>query len=238
MTQQSTKPTNNHHKPLIYFGIFFIISFASYGTGATLIDNITSGQNILSVVAADNFTVVLAAMLMGVVHTFTNIALPVILLPILKPFNLRFTYAYFAACITATIVLIFGVFSYLLLVPLADTFVNQGAVTTPYFEAITAILVKSGLYGYHLGMALWAIGGLFLCFILYQSQLISRFMSVWGIVGYSFLLFGSISEIFAHNSTIEMLSVIPGGLFEVVFSIWLIVKGMRVDKWHNQNQAA
>lgn len=216
---------NPHRKPLIYFGIIFILSFASYGTGATLINNITSGQDILANVAADNFTFVLSALLMALVHTFTNIALPVILLPILKPLNARFSYAYFAISVTATIVLLFGVMLLLLLLPLADSFVADGSIITDYFNSITSILVKGSKYGYHLGMALWSIGGLFLCVILYQSQLIARFMAVWGIIGYVTLLIGSVSEIFMHNDTIEMISVIPGGLFEMAFSILLIAKG-------------
>ncbi|MFT7519608.1 MAG: hypothetical protein ACI9MC_001750 [Kiritimatiellia bacterium] len=32
-------------------------------------------------------------------------------------------------------------------------------------------------------------------------------------------------EIFGHNDIVEIISVIPGGLFEVTLSIWLIVSG-------------
>ena len=62
--------------------------------------------------------------------------------------------------------------------------------------------------------------------VLYTSKLIPRPMSVWGIIGYVFLLLGSIFEIFGHNDIVEIVSVIPGGLFEITLSIWLIVKGL------------
>jgi hypothetical protein len=38
-------------------------------------------------------------------------------------------------------------------------------------------------------------------------------------------LSGSVSELFGHNDVIEIVSVIPGGLFEIALSIWLIIKG-------------
>jgi hypothetical protein len=52
-------------------------------------------------------------------------------------------------------------------------------------------------------------------------------MPVWGIVGYAVLLAGSVLELLGHNVVIEIISVIPGGLFEITLSIWLIVKGFR-----------
>ena len=76
-----------------------------------------------------------------------------------------------------------------------------------------------------MGMALWSIGGLMFVSVLYKSKLIPRLMSVWGIVGYIFLLSGSILELLEHNDIIEISSVIPGGLFEITLSIWLIIKG-------------
>jgi hypothetical protein len=42
------------------------------------------------------------------------------------------------------------------------------------------------------------------------------------------LLLGSISEMFGHNDIIEIVSVIPGGLFEITLSVWLIVKGFNL----------
>ncbi|MFT6409001.1 MAG: hypothetical protein ACJAQ6_002424 [Arenicella sp.] len=50
-------------------------------------------------------------------------------------------------------------------------------------------------------------------------------MSVWGMIGYIFLLSGSVMELFGHNEIVDIVSVIPGGLFEITLSIRLIIKG-------------
>ena len=65
--------------------------------------------------------------------------------------------------------------------------------------------------------------------LLYTSKLVPRPMSVWGMIGYVVLLLGSISEMFGHNDIIEIVSVIPGGLFEITLSVWLIVKGFNIS---------
>jgi hypothetical protein len=44
-------------------------------------------------------------------------------------------------------------------------------------------------------------------------------------IGYLVLLSGSIPEMFGHNDIVKIVSVMPGGLFEITLSIRLIVKG-------------
>ena len=78
---------NSHRNAARMFGIFFIIAFLSYGTGSALIASVTDTPDFLSNVYANNTTIVIGAMLIALVHTFVNIGLPVIMLPILKPFN-------------------------------------------------------------------------------------------------------------------------------------------------------
>jgi hypothetical protein len=207
------------------FGIFFIITFLSYGIGSGLIASIVSGPDFLTNVYENQSLIVLGATLMALVHTFVNVGLPIIVLPILKRYSQRLAYGYLSAAIAATVVLVVGALFLLLLIPLSDEYVNAGSAAAPYFETMGLILIEGGYYAYHMGMALWALGGLMFVSVLYSSKLIPRPMSVWGIIGYAFLLSGSVLELFGHSDMVEIVSVAPGGLFEVTLSIWLIVKG-------------
>ncbi len=38
--------------------------------------------------------------------------------------------------------------------------------------------------------------------------------------------------------TIKMAFYAPGGLFEVIFGLWLLVKGVNVEQWHNRASAS
>ena len=216
---------NSHKTAGRYFGIFFILTFLSYGIGSGLIDTIINTPDYLSNVFANQIQIVIGVVLMALVHTFLNIGLPVIALPILKPHNKYLAYGYLSAAIAATVVLAVGTIFLLLLLPLSEKFVTLGTAANTHIETLGLLLKKGGTLSYHMGMALWSIGGLMFVSVLYQSKLIPRLMSVWGIIGYIFLLSGSILELMEHNIIVEISSVIPGGLFEITLSIWLIIKG-------------
>jgi hypothetical protein len=181
-----------------------------------MVDSVTSTTGFLSSIKSNQMTLVTGVFLMAVAHSFFNIALPVLLFPILKPFSERLTLGYLSAAIIATTVMAVGAMSLLLLVPLSNT---------AELADIATLFPQLNTISYHLGMALWSIGGLMFTTVLYHSRLIPRLMSVWGMIGYATLLLASVSELFVHNDTIEIISVIPGGLFEISLSLLLIIKG-------------
>lgn len=221
---------NNNRKIARLFGIAFILTFLSYGIGSSLIDSVVTVPDFLSNVYAHQVQIVIGIILMALVHTFANIALPILMLPILKPKSQYLAYGYLCFAIAATVILVVGTLFLLLLLPLSETYAETGFTMTSNFETMGDLLKKAGFYSYHMGMALWSIGGLMFVSALYRSKLIPLAMSVWGIVGYIVLLSGSILEIFEHHDIVEIVSVIPGGLFEITLSIWLIIKGFSSPK--------
>ena len=165
----------------------------------------------------------MGVILMALLHSFVNIGLPVIMFPLLKPTNERFTYAYLGAGISATVVLISGTVFTLLLLPLSDAYVEAGSSADSHFETLRLLSVKGGFYAYQLGIAIWGIGGLFLTTLLHQSRLVPRFISVWGFIGYIIFMTGTILELYGYGYGVQL--ALPGGLFELFLSFWLIIKG-------------
>jgi len=216
---------NSHKIAARMFGVFFIVTFLAYGIGSVLIDSVITTEDFLANVNVNQTQMVIGVVLMALVHTFLNIGMPVIMLPILKPYNMYLAYGYLSAAIAATVTLAVGTIFVLLLLPLSQEYVTASSVTMPNIEILGMLLKKGSFFGYHMGMALWSIGGLMFVSVLYTSKLIPRPMSVWGMIGYVVLLSGSISEMVGHNDIIEIVSVIPGGLFEITLSVWLIIKG-------------
>ena len=77
---------------------------------------------------------------------------------------------------------------------------------------------------YQVAMATLGIGSIFLCLLLLRSLLVPAFLALWGLVGYAIFALGAILEL-AGVSGIGIWFSIPGGLFEVAFGLWLIVRG-------------
>ncbi len=218
----------------ITFGTFFILTFLSYGAGSSMIDVIVSVPDTLSNVHSNKNQLVIAVILIALIHTFFNIALPVVVFPIIKPYNAYLAYGYLSAAIVATVILTVGALFLLLMIPLSDGYVSAGSGKIASFEVMAKLLIDAGFYAYHIGMSFWALGGLMFVAILYQSKLIPRVMSAWGIVGYILLISGAISELFEHNEMVEIYSVVLGGLFEISLSIRLIVKGFDGIKYETK----
>ena len=66
------------------------------------------------------------------------------------------------------------------------------------------------------------------CYLLYISKFVPRGLSIWDFLGYIVFIAGTVSELFGYLIGVQL--AIPGGLFEISLSIWLIVKGFRFSE--------
>jgi hypothetical protein len=224
----NNKLMNSHKIAARTFGVLFIIAFLSYGIGSGLIDSIINVPDFLNNISKNKTTIIIGVVLIAIIHTIVNIGLPVIMLPILKPFNKTLSYGYLSAAVTATILVAVGAIFLLLLLPLSDEYIKLGSTNSSNIETLGLILNKGGYFSYQIGMAIWGFGGLLLCYLLFQSKLVPRYLSIWGFIGYVVFIFGTILELFGYN--VGVLLSIPGGLFEITLSMWLIIKGFNVSK--------
>ena len=212
-----------HRNAARLWGIFFIIAFLAYGIGSGMIGTLTSSPDFLADVHANHTTIIVGVILIALVHTFVNIGLPVLLLPTLKPFHRNLTYGYLSYAIASTTVIVVSGIFLMLLIPLSNEYVNAGAAAPDHFVTIGEILKMGGFYAYQIGMAIWGMGGLLFVTVLYKAQIVSRVFSVWGFIGYAVFIAGTIFELF--GSSVGVMLAIPGGLFEISLSLWLIFKG-------------
>jgi hypothetical protein len=129
------------------------------------------------------------------------IGIGMLMLPILRPHNKVVAAGYLATRIFEGVGLAIGVVSLLVLTGPAAIGVNFVA--------------------YNLAMAGLGIGSLF-----FRSGLVPRFLAGWGFLGCAFFASGSLIEL-SGVAGAGLVGAIPGGLFEVTFGVWLIVRGFR-----------
>ena len=110
------------------------------------------------------------------------------------------------------------------------------------FLALGAIALLVGaadvnFVAYNVGMAGLGIGSLFFSALLYRSRLVPRFLAVWGFVGYAAFAAGSLLEL-AGVAGAGLVGAAPGGLFEIFFGVWLLVRGFtHVENASSRNRS-
>jgi hypothetical protein len=130
-----------------------------------------------------------------------------------------------------------------LMFPILKVFNKKLALGYIVFRIIEcAIIIGGGMYILFLLKLMWkyemilflftGLGGLIFSYLLYQSQLVPRLLSVLGILGYAMLSVGVLLDLLGYfymNSDAGMLLYIPGGLFELFLPVWLFIKGFNVS---------
>jgi Domain of unknown function (DUF4386) len=76
---------------------------------------------------------------------------------------------------------------------------------------------------YQIAMLTLGVGSVPFCRALQRDQLVSRWLAVWGIVGYAALAVGALLELV--GLPVGLLLAIPGGLFEVALGLTLMTRG-------------
>ncbi|NOU86021.1 DUF4386 family protein [Paenibacillus sp. LMG 31460] len=121
------------------------------------------------------------------------------------------------------IILIVGAISPLLLITLSQEYIEAGAPDAAYFQTIGTLAIKGKYLAFQVAMIVLSLVSLLFCYLLYQSKLIPRLISIFGLIGYASLLTSALLEIFGYSP--GMFLFLPGALFEIILPIWLIVKG-------------
>jgi Domain of unknown function (DUF4386) len=200
-------------------GVLFLITTATYLMGNGLIESALSTSDFLT---TNTLQVSLGAILM-LINCIGVVGIGVLMFPVLKQHSERVALGYVSTRVLESILLMVGVISLLLLIPLSQEYMKVGTESSSYFQTLSTLSIKGNFFAYQLGMMVLGIGSLLFCYVLYQSRLVPRFLSAWGFVGYAALAMGAVLELFSFK--VGLFYSIPGGLFELILPLWLIVKG-------------
>lgn len=196
-----------------FYGISFILAFLSYGFGNAMIE---SGIANLGSATEASFDYRLAIISMIIIHTFANIGVVTVMYAILSRYSRFLVIGYLALSVIATASLLVGG-GLLALIPQANGLDGGSAAD------VVALLHRSNFVLYQAGMTVWGVGGILMCVVLWRTKLVPRWLPTWGFAGYAIFIFGTISEFFDSGIGVSM--SLPGGLFEIGLSCYLILKG-------------
>lgn len=206
-------------------GVFFLVAMVTSLVGGVWLDSITSAPDYLTTVSS-NETQVIIGVLLELVNCAAVVGIAAVLFPILRKYNEALALGYVGVRVVEATILAVAVISPLLLVTLSQEYVAAGAADAPNFQALgTLVMAARGHLAGLLTPVFFSLGGLLLYFAFYQTKLVPRFISVWGLIAVVLLLAWNLLETFGISISAGLIFGLPIILNEIVLGIWLIVKG-------------
>ncbi|MCD6474830.1 MAG: DUF4386 domain-containing protein [Anaerolineaceae bacterium] len=213
---------NTNRKTATIVGILFIIGTVAGILSAVITGPILNSPEYLTEVAANSSQLVFGGLLV-LIMGLALAMIPIFMYPIFKKHNesLAVGYVVFRGALE-TIIYITMVVSWLVLIVLSQEFVKAGIPNSSSFQLLGTVLLSVGDRINPVLQIVFSLGALMFYLLWYQSKLIPRWLSVWGLVGVALYFVAGISALFGVDSEIL---VAPLALNEMVLAIWLIVKG-------------
>ena len=211
---------DSNRKTAIIVGVLFITALVSSMLSGGFSGSIDDPDYLTAVSANENQ--VLIGVLLMLTATASLVAIPIILFPILKKHNEGLALGYIGARIFEGFFDVVIAISMLLLLTLSREFVEAGAPDASSFQTSGILLIALKDWAGIPEQFPYGLGVLILNFAFYQSKLIPRWLSGWGIVGGALILAMGLLRLFGYS---VFLLAIPIILNEMVLAVWLIVKG-------------
>jgi len=217
---------NSNKKTAIIVGVLFILGTVAGILSVVFTGSILNAPDYLMKISANENKIIIGALLV-LVMSFVLAMVPVMMFPILKKYNeaLAIGYVVFRGALE-TITGIIAPISWLLLLPLSQEYVKAVSPDTSYFQTFGTLLQRVAQLP--IGVFVFGLGALIFYYLLYQSKLIPRWLSVWGIFAIILNLIAGFLILFGAQSNFSASDLVmnfPIFLQEMVMAVWLIVKG-------------
>jgi len=210
-------------KTAVIVGALFITATVAYSLSVLLLDPILGGSDYLTKASANDDRVMIGALLV-LLDAVAVAGIAVVIYPILRKHSEALALGYVGARIAEGILFGVNAITILTLLTLSQEYAAAGASAASHFQTLGALLLAAGDWAFLLGFGLaFALSVLILNALLYQSHLIPRWLSGWGLVGVASIFAYYLLRPFSGN-LVEML-FLPIAVQEMVLAVWLIAKG-------------
>jgi uncharacterized membrane protein len=177
---------------------------------------------------SENELQVFLGVLIELIWVLAVVGIPVVIFPILKRHNKALALGFYSLRFIEAISTIVASIILLTLLTLSQEFVKAGVPDASYYQTLGSLLLAARAGAFMIGSGLvWSLSALVLNYVLYRAELVPRWISGWGLLGGALSFATYILQFFDISLDILFL---PIALQEMVFAIWLIVKGFNLPK--------
>ena len=199
---RAVRPDSGIRQTARIVGALFLAGYLAYGVGSVI-----ATGNVPSADHSGSTAVFVTGAALMLLNSALVIGIGVLMFPILRTHSKAIAAGYLGTRIFEGVMLAIGV---------ASLIVVTGPTAAIHANAVFYSVAEAGL----------GIGSLFFCALLFRTRLVPRFLAAWGFIGYACFAGANLLELFGVAGA-GLVGTIPGGLFELTFAIWLIVRGFK-----------
>jgi len=229
-TSKSTTATDSKGKLLyrkiaVITGVIFII--------ATLMGPVLAGPLLPDLTGTDFLTRVSAhpiqaagGVLLSIIGYLACAGIAVVMYPVLKKWNAGLALGSVVFRTIETVFYMVGLMSLMSLLTLGQQFTTAAAADRTSLQAIGNLLVSIRDYAALLAVFAFCLGAFMYYYVFFQSRLIPRWLSGFGIVAITLITVACVLALFSGNRITSYIPLeAPIAVQEMVLAVWLIVKG-------------
>ena len=213
-----------HRKSAILVGVLFILGDIAGVLSYVVTGGLLDGPDALTTIAANQSHLALGALLV-LIMGLALAMIPLVMYPIFKRYNEVLalgTVVFRGALETVAYMAYAG--TWLVLLELSREPAAVASAGAPHVRTLTGLLVATqGSVVTWLTSIAFSLGALMFYYLFYQSRLIPRWLSVWGLAGAVLYLAVPLLGMFGHGFGLLMA---PLAVAEIVLAVWLIVRGL------------
>ena len=208
-------------------GFLYLLSTATAILHFAIIGNPLGADNLLQSFY-ESRTNIAWGIFSNFVNCFSIVGISILLYSYLKTISLTVALSVVVSRVLEAILLMSGGLALFTMTGISEHFINSKSINNEGYTAMLKAFQSWNEDAFDVGMMSLGIGGFLLALLLYKKQLVPRWISVLGVVGYPVLLVKSVLSLLEHP--ISEAFFLPVGLFELFFPIWLLIKGFRSSR--------
>jgi len=216
---------NANNKTARIVGALFLASNVTFILGAVVfIEPLLSAPDYLILVST-NRTLVVLGVLLELINGIAYLGIAALMFPILNQRFKSMALGYVGFRIIEFVMQTLTDISPLSLLTLSEEFVSAGTPEASAFQLLGTLLLAERDWAFQMVSITFGLGALIFYYMLYQSKLIPRFISIWGLIGAALVLASTMIDM------LDMFGLSLGSLGvlmllnELFLGVWLIVKG-------------
>jgi hypothetical protein len=222
---------NDYRRNALAAGVLFIIATVASLLGAALTKPILNDPAYLARIP-ENETRMFVGVLLRFITAVASPGIALALYPVLRKYNPGLALGAATFRIVEGTFYALGTVGLLVLVTLSKEAAKAGAGDSSYFAHSGALLLAGcDWLGFVAAVLFFSLGALLYYWVLYQSALVPRWLSGWGLISASMALGASVLVMFqlaGPMSTPHILLNLPIAAQEMVLAVWLIAKGFNL----------